>query len=172
MAKRTPRIALDQMGLFDVIREVSAQQQLTQGQAPTPGALNLDAQVRELISLALKHTALSRYEVAAKMSERLGREITKAQLDSWSAESKETHRFPFAYANAFIDATGDKALLRLACRTAGGFFIDGPDALRLELGRLAEQKTELNRRERMVKEVLESMGAQGRTGSTPDGGTR
>jgi hypothetical protein len=146
------------MGLFDVIREVSAQQQLTQPQPTTPGSLNLDAQVRELISQALKHTPLSRYEVAAKMSESLGREITKAQLDSWSAESKETHRFPFAYANAFIEATGDKALLRLVCREASGFFIDGPDALRLELGRLTEQKGELVRRERLVREILEQLG--------------
>jgi hypothetical protein len=37
---------------------------------------------------------LSRYQVAAKMSELLDVDITKTMLDSWTAESKEQHRFP------------------------------------------------------------------------------
>lgn len=61
---------------------------------PIPGALNMSTEMRGLVSNILKDCPKSRFEVAARMSELTGVEITKYQLDSWTAESRDGWRFP------------------------------------------------------------------------------
>lgn len=103
---------------------------------------------------------LSRYQIAGRMSEALNRDITKFQLDSFSAESKEHHRFPLEYLPAFTRATGDSALVRLVASRCNGQFVETEDSLRLELGRIADAEQELRARKKMVATLLE-----GRRGS-------
>jgi hypothetical protein len=69
--------------------------------AALPGALDIGKQLRALISRLLKASPLDRYAVAARMSETLGQEVSKHQLDSWTAESREGWRFPLEYLPAF-----------------------------------------------------------------------
>jgi len=157
MTKSEKRLDIAQMDIFEVIKRVSEAQKEVSEQKDTPGRLNIDATLREMVSEALKKTRLSRYEVAAEMSRLIGREITKSQIDSWSAESKENHRFPLAYLNAFCEATGDKSIVRLIAEKAGGFFIEGEDALYTELGRIEKLKKELQDKERLIKQMLEKM---------------
>lgn len=151
------KLDIGQMDIFEVIRRVSEEQKAISGKEDIPGRLNIDATLRELVSQALKEPRLSRYEVAAKMSSLLGREITKAMIDSWSAESKENHRFPLAYLPAFMEATGDKTILRFIAEKAGGYFIEGEDALYTELGKLEKMKKEIAEKERLIKQMLEKV---------------
>ncbi len=157
MSKSRKKIDNNQLNIFDLIKEISRRQNEAPLSSQTIGKASIDATVRTLISDALKRCPLSRYEVAAKMSEILGVEITKSQIDSWSAESKENHRFPFIYTGAFCMATGDKSLARYMAELCGGYFIEGEDAIRLELGRIEEQKRELARREKVIKEFFEEL---------------
>jgi hypothetical protein len=53
-----------------------------------PGALNFDLQLRHLLSQCLKESPKSRYEIAARMSEFLGDEVSKHQLCHISLPSK------------------------------------------------------------------------------------
>lgn len=145
------------MNLFDVIRQVSEAQKQISSTQDTPGCLNLDAAVKELITEALKKTPHSRYQIAAEMSRDLGKEITKAQIDAWSAESKENHGIRVGYLNAFMKATGDKTILHLICETAGGYFSEGKDFLYKELGKIDKQKRDLSQRERLIKSTLEKL---------------
>lgn len=158
MTKSQSKTGIGQMNLFDLLREVETQQQTNPPPPTQAGSYNIDAQLREAISAALKTASVSRYGVAAAMSELLGVEISKSQLDSWSAESKTLHRFPLAYASAFVQATGDATLLRIICRKVGGFYIQNADALRLELGRMTEQKAEIAKRERLLRGMLQRFG--------------
>lgn len=151
------RIDTSQLNIFDLIKEISKKQAEASLHPQTFGKASIDAAVRALISESLKKCPLSRYEVAAKMSEILGVEITKAQIDSWSAESKENHRFPYIYTGAFCQVTGDKSLARYMAELCGGYFIEGEDAVRLELGKIEEQKQELAKREKAIREFLESI---------------
>lgn len=164
MAKLKRRIDITpgQGSIFEIIERVEKEKAGINYNSDFPGRLNLDPAIRELISSGLKKTSLSRYEVGAEMSKFLGRDITKAMLDSWSAESKDGHKFPLAYLNAFSKATGDRELLRLICNNAGGYYIENEDALRLELGKLVEQKKKLTGQERLIREYLESMGRKGK----------
>ncbi len=154
MTKKAPKIGTGQLNIFDLIKEVSRRQAEASAHPQTAGKASIDAAIRAIISSALKRCPLSRYEVAAKMSEILGVEITKAQLDSWSAESKDQHRFPLVYAGAFCQATGDKALARYMAELCGGYYIEGEDAVRLELGKIEEEKERLARRESAIREFL------------------
>ena len=69
--------------------------------APIPGALNFNLQLRRLLSDLLKSSPISRELIAGRMSELTGEAITKHQLDSWTAESREGWRFPLEYLPAF-----------------------------------------------------------------------
>lgn len=99
-----------------------------QPSAPVDGSLNFDAELRAVISQALKDCPDGRHVVAARMSELTGQDISVHMLNSWSAESKENHRFPFAFSAAFEVATGSQALQLLLARKRGSTVFVGPAA--------------------------------------------
>jgi hypothetical protein len=150
------KIDIGQLDIFSLIEELSRKQAEVVTSPAIQGKASIDAAVRSLISDALKKSPLSRYEIAARMSDLLGVEITKAQIDAWSAESKEHHRFPLVYIGAFADATINKSLARYVAQLCGGHFIEGEDAVRLELGRIEEQKAELQRKEQAIRAFLDT----------------
>jgi len=157
MAKSRKKIDPRQMGLFDLIREINDLRGERKGAGNRPGSLNIEAGLREMITQSLKRSRECRYGVAAEMSRLMGKEITKSQLDSWTAESKLKHRFPLAYLAAFIEATGDRSILHYLSEKCGGHFIEGEDALRLELGRIDEQKKELAKKEKLIRDFLREL---------------
>lgn len=87
-------------------------------------------------------------------AELIGQDISKYQLDAWTAESREGHRFPFEYAAAFEVACETTALQELLARKRGSRVLAGEDAILTELGRIEKQKVELAVRERLLKERI------------------
>jgi len=142
-----------QPSLFDLIRE----DERRASQEAAPASFNISYRLRSEISEGLKQCPYSRYEVAAKMSELLGVEITKSQLDSWTAESKEYHRFPAEYLPAYCAVTGHKEPLRIMARLVNCYLLESEEALLAELGRIDQAKRELTRKERAIREFLESI---------------
>lgn len=139
MARRAP--TLSQGDLFQVPRAPE----------PTAGSLAWDAQLRAALSQALKETTHSRDIVAARMSELLGEPVTKARLDSWTAESKDGHRFPLAYLPAFETATETYALTRLLVSKRGCTLCVGEEAIDAEVGRLEHQAQVIKGRLKALK---------------------
>jgi len=117
------------------------------------GSLDIDRELRESISLALKQSPVSRYHIAATMSEMTGTDITKSRLDSWTAESKDGHRFPAIFMPALCVATGSTEPLKALTRRVGVFVLPGEDALRSEIRRFDEEITHL-KAERQKRVVL------------------
>ena len=103
LSKQSAAFLSTQKSLLDIIEEKEM-------------VLNLDiaTAIRQAVSEAIRTSGRSRWQIAAAMSECLGREITKAQIDSFSAESKEGHRFPLEYVPAFCHATRNYDLVALA----------------------------------------------------------
>lgn len=64
--------------------------------APTPdGRLaHLGSALRAALVEAMRPSRLSRWEIAGKISQLLDREVSKAMLDAYCAESHDTHRVP------------------------------------------------------------------------------
>jgi hypothetical protein len=153
MAKFKQRIDINQPSLFDILKNYQEENQTTR----PAGSFDIDRQFRELISQALKNCPLSRWQVAARMSELTGQEITKAMLDSWTAESKEDHRFPAIFLPAFCEATGCSEPLMMLGKLVGVFVLPGPEALRAEIQRIEEEinrkQTEKRKRLVFLKEI-------------------
>lgn len=149
--------------LFDWLTQ--AQERARQTTHPAMGSLDIDTELRHAISQDLKHAVvpctgreLSRYDVAARMSELVGHEITKSQLDNWTAEAHEKNRFPAQYLPALVLATGgQRRAFEVLSSKSGLFALPGPEALRAEIQRLNEQeekiRAEKHRRRVLLKEI-------------------
>lgn len=150
MAKKEKRIDKDinQLSLLDLL--IKAQED--RKKEPGEGSLDIDARLKTALNEALKKCPLSRWEVAGKMSHLLGKEITKYQIDAWTAESKE-HSIPGRYVPAFCVATKNNGPLEVINEPCGVYTLQGPDALRAEIEKDREREKKV-KDERRSKEVL------------------
>jgi predicted Ser/Thr protein kinase len=144
------KVCLDnQISIFEFLE--NAQREVVQSENAL-GGMDIDRVFREMVSEELRLCSLSRYQVAARMSELTGQDITKAMLDSWTAESKEQHRFPAIFLSAFCAVVGSTKLLRMLGKPVGAFVLPGPEALRAEIQRIEEEITikQNEKRKRML----------------------
>lgn len=155
MAKYSRKISKDQTAqpsLLDLIERAAA---LRDG--PDEGSLQVQPALSLAMSRAIRDSGLSRYEIAGRMSELVGQDITKSMLDAWTAESKEQHRPPAEFLPAFCVASGSREPLLILADKAGYFCLPGPDALRAEIQRLAEEEKEVRaerlKRQRLLKDM-------------------
>lgn len=148
MAKVKKYLDSNQLSLFETLKFLQERETVSK----SAGSMDVDRFFREAISEALKNCPLSRYQVAARMSELTGQEITKAMLDSWTAESKEGHRFPAIFLPAFCEAVGCSEPLKILGRLVGVFVLPGPEALRAEIRRLEEEigKKQQEKKKRLI----------------------
>ncbi|WP_427500764.1 hypothetical protein ACQE3E_15480 [Methylomonas sp. MED-D] len=119
-----------------------------------PGSLDIDSEFRNLLSDLIKASALSRHQIAARMSELVGHEITKHQLDSWTAESRDGWRFPVVYLPAFEAAIESHELTAFIASLRGAKLYIGKEALMAQLGKLEAAKDQLRRQEVALKRLL------------------
>lgn len=124
---------------------------------PTPGALAVGNALRHLLSDLLKDCPKSRFEIAAQMSELLGHEITKHQLDSWTADSREGWRFPLEYLPAFEVAVSTHSITAWLADLRGCKVLVGKEALDAEIGKLERLKEDAGRKIKQLKHVLGEM---------------
>ena len=124
---------------------------------PIPGALNFSHQLRHLLSEQLKTCPRSREIVAARMSELIGESITKHQLDSWTAESREGWRFPLEYLPAFEVAVATTGLIAWVSSVRGGRVLMGKEALDAEIGKLERLKEDAAKKIRQLKLAMGEM---------------
>ena len=146
----------NQQTIFDWLKRAEELARQTDNNPPH-GSLDIDSELRAAVSEDIKACPLSRYQVAARMSELVGQEITESMLYTWTAESKEKHRFPCQFLPAFVIATGQRRAFETLARRSGLFALPGPEALRAEIQRLEEEikrkKAEKHKREIFLKEM-------------------
>lgn len=152
MAKVKRKIAdpANQLSLFALLSQDAQARQ----EDPGAGSANIREKLKAALLQALKDALpKSRWQVAGDMSHLLGQEITKNQIDSWVAESKEGHRIPTEYIAAFCLATGSHAPLHVLNDTCKLFTVQGPDALRADIRR-DEEEIKAMQAARRKKEAL------------------
>ncbi|MFH2011707.1 MAG: hypothetical protein ABIJ37_03230 [Pseudomonadota bacterium] len=152
LRKRIDKNNDKQLSLFDILKKAQEEDSL-----PKAGSLNIDIEFRELISAELKKCPYSRYHVAGRMSELTGTEITKSMLDSWTAESKELHRFPAIFAPAFCISVESSGLLDFLGMKAGVFVLPGKEALRADIQKLLEQRDKINKGIKKRRALLDGL---------------
>jgi hypothetical protein len=124
---------------------------------PMPGALAVGSTLRGLISDLLKASTLSRFEVASRMSDLTGQEITKHQLDAWTAESREAWRFPLEYLPALEVALETHVLTAWLAGLRGCKVLVGKEALDAEIGKLDRLREDAAKRIRQLKAAMGDM---------------
>jgi len=141
--------------MFEWIKK--AEELSRQAGTPPKGSLDIDSEFRAAITDDLKACPLSRYQVAARMSELVGQEITESMLYTWTADSKEKHRFPCQFLPAFVIATGGRRSFEALSRKSGLFALPGAEALRAEIQRIDEDMKKLKgekvKRELFLREM-------------------
>lgn len=141
MAKHPRRVDKDdprQTSLLDLIQQAKTLRDTT-----SEGSLCIQPRLSHCMSRVSRASGLSRFEIAGRMSHLLGQEITVAQLDSWTAESKTQHRPPAEFLPAFCVAVGNNEPLHVLTDAAGLHCLPGPEVLRAEIQKLRETEKEL-----------------------------
>ncbi len=150
MAKKSRKVDTDprQMSLLDLLQQTCKPQEELDAQ----GSKNVHGRFCRSLTRAINASGLSRWEVAGRMSHLLDCEITKYQIDAWTAESKDSHRIPAEYLPAFCVATNSSEPLQILAEVSGMFCLPGADALRAELQRLDEEAKRIaaEKRKRMM----------------------
>jgi hypothetical protein len=126
-----------------------------------PGASDDDAITRGILADAIKRSGMSRAQVAEKMSWLTSRKISEGMLFDFTAESKAAHRFPFAWARAFCQVTGDNRLIEYIAEQAGFILLPKSDADVLSLGELVVEQLRVEGEvTRHARNVLERRSAR------------
>lgn len=152
MSKSRKRIDGNQLSLLDLLEKVNPPKQ-----SSSEGSLDVKNHFLSSIINAIKNCSMSRWEIAGKMSALLGVEISKFQVDAWTAESKERHRFPAIYLPAFCQAVGDFTPLTILAEKAGVFVLPGREVLNAELAKRICRREEETKEIKKIKAFLREM---------------
>ncbi|MEW5893343.1 MAG: hypothetical protein AB1697_09410 [Pseudomonadota bacterium] len=122
---------------------------------PLPGAMDYSLAVRRLMADAIKASPYNAAQIAARMAELTGQNITEHQLHAWTAPSRESWRAPLEFIPAFEAAAETTSLTAWLAGVRGGRLLIGREALNAELGRLERQRDEAARK---IKQLKTQMG--------------
>jgi hypothetical protein len=161
MTIRKKQLSYNQPTLFDFIRE-------SERTHASNGSLSIEKEFKAALSDDLRHARdeygreISRAQVAARMTDLLGEEISVSMLNNWTATS-HPHNIPANYLPAFVKATGgQKEAIEVLSRHSGLFMLPGPEALRAEIQQINEelQRLKIERQKRLL--FLKEIGKTGR----------
>lgn len=130
----------------------------TPAPSAAPGGLaGLNTQIAHTMSAIIRDAGRSRFEIAARMSDLLGEDVTKTMLDAYTAESREDQNIPAYRLLAFILATDsfdslDRVVQRIGCR-----LLVGKDAKLAALVQMEARRKELDGR---IKEMKRAIGGR------------
>ena len=145
-----------QLSLFDEIQRIQENLAACRTNA-IEGSLNITEKLRAAMVCAIRTSGKDRFQIAGELSHLVGRQITKAMLDSWTAESKPGNRPPADILPAFCKVTSSTEPIEVLNEPAGIFGLPGPDALRAEIQKYAEQekraRSEKRKREAFLGEM-------------------
>lgn len=152
--RKTSDTSENQLTLFDLISEQAA---ACESNDPAPGSFDMSSIIRQGLSESIRRSGMKRWEIAGRMSELLGVEVTESMLNAWTAESREDRRFPAEYLAAFCYVAGNLEILREIARKVHCWLLESEEAVMAELGRINWQRQQLAARERQVRKYLETM---------------
>lgn len=134
--------------LFDWVKR--AEELSKQSNNPPKGSLDIDKELKAALSDDLKHAKdengreLSRAEVAARMTDFTGDEITLSMLNNWTSPS-HPHNIPAKYMPAFVRSTGgQRKAMETLSHHSGLFALPGPEVIRAEIQKLDEAKKKIS----------------------------
>lgn len=116
----------------------------------------IGAALKAALAADLARSRFPRDQVASRMSVLMGRAVTVAILDTWTAPSKDQHRFPLEALAAWCEATEQLGALRELVAACGCRLVV-PDQVRRELVQVEDEKRRLQVRSRTLAAVVEAV---------------
>lgn len=102
------------------------------------------SKIKRAMAQAIRECQYDRATIAVRMAHYLGvPNITKATLDAYTAESKDTHDISLARFKAFVRATEAVWLWDLIVSEDGLTLLDGDEARLAEIARLQQDQREI-----------------------------
>jgi len=109
-----------------------------------------------ILSGIISQSRLSREQIAERMSDASGQEVTVAMLNAWTAESKRLHRFPLEFTPAFCRAVGNNKLIEALLKEMSLVAISEKDQLLFEILKNENSIAELKRRNARLKRKFQT----------------
>lgn len=112
--------------------------------AEVPASMDFRTPVSQLVSRMIQDSDMSRWAIAARMSELSDVETSKAILDSYTAPAREECNLPFWKAPLIELATGNRSLAEWHATVLGGRVLWGADVIDAEIGRRKREMADAN----------------------------
>ncbi|MCB1472659.1 MAG: DNA transposition protein [Defluviimonas sp.] len=114
----------------------------------------ISARFARAISKTLRDGGRDRTAIAAEMSDYLGEQVTKAMLDAYASEARDSHNINLPRFAALIHVTGDHRLLSLLPEMFGFAVVDEKYAGIIELHLIEEHERDLAARKAQLTSGL------------------
>jgi hypothetical protein len=112
------------------------------------------SKLKRSMAEAIRQCPYDRPVIAARMAQYLGLpSISKATLDAYTAESKETHDISLARFKAFVRATGAVWLWDMVVSEDGLTLLEGDEARLAEIANLQQEQRELAQKLKTLRSV-------------------
>ena len=121
---------------------------------PEIGSLAIENEIKGILSAMFRKVNLSRYQIAALISESVDYEVSKSMLDNYTGESKVDCRVPVAVLAGATVACKDYSAIRFLCESIGGGFVEPKELDYLDLVRLQKQIVKLQAKEAELKHKI------------------
>lgn len=156
-SKRGRRIDDEQLDLFTWLGSTDP---------PSNGSLNIGLPLRQALSEAIRTSGLERIDLCVALYKFTGVEVSKATLDSWSAESRDKSLdgidlngnrrwgIPAEMIPAFCAVTGSHELLALIATACRHKALKGKDVVRARLGRINEEMRRMAVEKKQLERAL------------------
>jgi hypothetical protein len=112
----------------------------------TVRAATIQGRVSMALSQAMTDCTLDRAEIAKRMGDYLGEDVSKNMLDAYASQARETHSISLPRFVAFMHATGDRRLLEMLAEIFGWAVIPRKFLPLIELSAVREREDALRRR--------------------------
>lgn len=122
--------------------------------------MDLRVMIARAMSAAMKKSPHDRYEIAARMSRAMEREVSKNMLDAYASAARDTHIPNIEFCIYFDYVTEQRELVTLFASLLGCSVFEGEEALRAKLGQLELQEQEIRKNRRNLKQLLSGRGHQ------------
>lgn len=118
-----------------------------------PASMDFRPQLSNLVAEMIAVCGLDRYEIAARASRLAGKEVSKAMIDGYTAESREAFNLPLWMVPALECACESTALTSWLAEIRGGRLLLGPQALDAEIGRMERVKFDASEHLKQLREL-------------------
>lgn len=106
-------------------------------------AATLRARIAHAVSTTMKESGQSREEIARRMTEWLGEEISVHMLNAYASEARDEHTIGYPRLLALVEATGDTRLLQLGSELFGHSVVEDRLLGWIDVGMLADKKQDI-----------------------------